>query len=94
METLDLIVQVTSTLSILKPLRRAALGIPFLYQKINSTTPVTALISTNSSLAVVRMDGSTDWKIFRNALLAWTGQTLSIQPTISWGKVSEDIGIS
>ncbi|MCJ1468906.1 Altered inheritance of mitochondria protein 24, mitochondrial [Pseudocyphellaria aurata] len=83
---------VYSTLSVLEPFRRAFLAVPFLYQKVSSTTPVTALISTNSSIAVVKMDGSIDWKLFGKALLAWTGQTLSIQPRLalkasraSWG---------
>lgn len=82
-----LIVQTISTLSILEPFRRAVLAIPFLYQKISSTSPVTALISTNSSLAVVKLDGSMDWKVFGKALLAWTGQTLSITPTRAFNMV-------
>ncbi|KAI9670072.1 MAG: Altered inheritance of mitochondria protein 24, mitochondrial [Trizodia sp. TS-e1964] len=75
---------VVSVLSVLKPLRRAALGIPFLYQKLSSTTPFAALISTKSpitSCAVVRLDGTIDWMIAqRRALLAWTGHSITINP--------------
>ncbi|EXL74381.1 altered inheritance-mitochondria protein 24, mitochondrial [Fusarium oxysporum f. sp. conglutinans race 2 54008] len=70
-----------STLSILNPITRAFLGVPFLYQRISATTPITALISTKSStttFTVLHLDGTTDWMISqRNALLAWTGHTLA-----------------
>ncbi|KAF2213390.1 hypothetical protein CERZMDRAFT_105650 [Cercospora zeae-maydis SCOH1-5] len=73
-----------SSLSLLEPFRRAILGVPFVYQKISSTTPYTALIGTKSpitSLVVVHLDGRLDWMIARrNALLAWTGHTLSLKP--------------
>ncbi|PHH60355.1 hypothetical protein CDD81_1840 [Ophiocordyceps australis] len=71
-----------STLSLLNPLTRAIFGVPFLYQRISATTPITALISTKSpttSFTVIRLDGTTDWIISqRNALLAWTGHTLKL----------------
>ncbi|TVY93614.1 Altered inheritance of mitochondria protein, mitochondrial [Lachnellula willkommii] len=74
-----------STLSILNPFRRAALGIPFLYQRISSTSPLTALISTKSpltSFTVLHLNGTVDWMVAqRKALLAWTGHTLSVSPT-------------
>jgi uncharacterized protein (AIM24 family) len=73
-----------STLSLLSPLSRLPLGIPFFYQRIESATPITALLSTRSpstSFAVVHLNGTLDWTIAqRSALLAWTGQTLSITP--------------
>lgn len=73
-----------STLSLLEPFTRAPVGIPFLYQKISSTSPVTALLSTQSpisSIVTVHLDGRQDWIISqRQALLAWTGQTLSLKP--------------
>ncbi|KAF2240689.1 hypothetical protein BU26DRAFT_535825 [Trematosphaeria pertusa] len=73
-----------STLSFLEPFRRAPVGIPFLYQKVSSTGPVTALISTKSpisSIVTVHLDGRQDWIIAqRQALLAWSGQTLSLKP--------------
>ncbi|KAF2025426.1 hypothetical protein EK21DRAFT_76481 [Setomelanomma holmii] len=73
-----------STLSFLEPFRRAPVGIPFLYQKVSSTSPVTALISTKSpisSIVSVNLDGRQDWVISqRQALLAWTGHTLSLKP--------------
>ncbi|EON63798.1 hypothetical protein W97_03026 [Coniosporium apollinis CBS 100218] len=76
-----------STLSILEPFRRALVGIPFLYQRISSTTPVTALISSKSpitSFAVVHLDGRLDWIVAqRSALLAWTGHALSVKPRIN-----------
>ncbi|KAF7558783.1 hypothetical protein G7046_g5363 [Stylonectria norvegica] len=71
-----------STMSVLNPLTRAFLGVPFLYQRISSTTPITALISTKSpttTFSVLHLDGTTDWIVSqRNALLAWTGHTLSL----------------
>ncbi|EXJ94639.1 hypothetical protein A1O1_03035 [Capronia coronata CBS 617.96] len=76
-----------STLRLLNPIRRALIGIPFLYQKITSTSSVNALIATRSPLttfAVLQLDGRTDWKLAqRKALLAWTGNTLSVKPTLS-----------
>ncbi|CAI9630969.1 mitochondrial protein fmp26 protein [Alternaria burnsii] len=73
-----------STLSFLEPLQRAPVGIPFLYQKVSSTSPVTALVSTKSpisSIVSVNMDGRDDWIISqRQALLAWTGHTLKLKP--------------
>lgn len=71
-----------STLSLLNPLPRAAFGVPFLYQRISSTTPITALISSRSpttTFSVLHLDGTTDWIVSqRNALLAWTGHTLTL----------------
>ncbi|KAJ5217396.1 hypothetical protein N7468_010404 [Penicillium chermesinum] len=78
---------VVSTLSVLEPFRRVATGVPFLYQKVSSASPVTALISVRNpttSFAVVELDGSVDWMVAqRQALLAWTGRSLSIKPTIN-----------
>jgi len=76
-----------STLRVLNPIRRALVGIPFLYQRVTSTSSVNALISTRSPLttfAILQLDGTTDWKLAqRKALLAWTGSTLSVKPSIS-----------
>jgi len=76
-----------SSLSLLEPFRRAVTGIPFLYQKISSTSPFTALIATKSQIttySVIHLDGRLDWMIAqRNALLAWTGHTLSLRPRIN-----------
>lgn len=81
-----------STLSLLEPFRRAIFGIPFVYQRIASTTPYTALITTKSSitsLVVVHLDGRLDWMVAqRNALLAWTGHTLSLSPRLNTKLVS------
>lgn len=81
--------QAQSTLSLLSPFRHAALGMPFLYQRISSTSPITALISTkspNTTFSILHLDGTTDWQIAqRNALLAWTGHTLTITPRIQRG---------
>ncbi|KAJ0420183.1 mitochondrial biogenesis AIM24-domain-containing protein [Aspergillus carlsbadensis] len=78
---------VISTLSVLEPFRRAPVGVPFLYQKISSASPVTALISTRSpvtSFAVVHLNGSVDWMVAqRRALLAWSGRALTIRPKIN-----------
>ncbi|KAI1173359.1 mitochondrial biogenesis AIM24-domain-containing protein [Nemania sp. FL0916] len=75
-----------STLSILPPLTRAATGVPFLYQRITSTTPLTAILSTRSAgtaFTVLHLDGTTDWMVSqRKALLAWTGYGLSVTPRI------------
>ena len=74
----------TSTLSVLAPVRRALLGMPFLYQRIASTTPLTLLIGTkaaHTTLFTLHLDGTTDWVVAqRSALLAWTGHTLSVTP--------------
>ncbi|KIW50634.1 hypothetical protein PV05_09425 [Exophiala xenobiotica] len=76
-----------STLRMLNPIRRALVGIPFLYQKITSTSAANALISTRSPLttfAILQLDGTTDWKLAqRKALLAWTGSTLSVKPSLN-----------
>ncbi|TGO84737.1 hypothetical protein BPOR_0471g00010 [Botrytis porri] len=76
-----------STLSILEPFRRAPLGIPFLYQKVSSTSPIKALVSTKNpitSMEVLHLDGREDWMITqRDALLAWTGHRLSVSPTMN-----------
>lgn len=81
--------QAQSTLTLLSPLRRAALGIPFLYQRITSTSPITALIATSSlttTFSILHLDGTTDWMVAqRNALLAWTGHTLQPTPRIQRG---------
>ncbi|KAG5999884.1 Altered inheritance of mitochondria protein 24, mitochondrial [Claviceps lovelessii] len=75
-----------STLSLLNPLPRAAFGVPFLYQRISSTTPITALIASKSpttTFSVLHLDGTTDWIVSqRNALLAWTGHTLTLSSRI------------
>ncbi|KAK4195447.1 mitochondrial biogenesis AIM24-domain-containing protein [Triangularia verruculosa] len=80
---------VHSALSILSPTSRAFLGIPFLYQRITSTSPITALIATksaNTTFSILRLDGTTDWMVAqRNALLAWTGHTLRLAPRIQQG---------
>ncbi|KAI0849427.1 mitochondrial biogenesis AIM24-domain-containing protein [Daldinia vernicosa] len=77
-----------STLSLLSPFTRAVTGIPFLYQRITSTTPLTALISTKSpttTFSVLHLDGTTDWMVAqRSALLAWTGHSLSVTPRIQY----------
>ncbi|EOD49547.1 putative mitochondrial protein fmp26 protein [Neofusicoccum parvum UCRNP2] len=76
-----------SSLSILEPFRRAPLGVPFLYQKLSSASPITALISSKSpvtSFAVVHLDGRLDWLVAqRQALLAWTGHALSVKPRVN-----------
>nr|POE65357.1 altered inheritance of mitochondria protein 24, mitochondrial [Quercus suber] len=90
--------QAVSTLSILEPFRRAVAGIPFLYQRVISTTPFTALISAKSpitSLVVVHLDGRLDWMIAqRRALLAWTGHTLSLSPRLNTKMVHQALFLS
>ncbi|EGX96687.1 mitochondrial protein Fmp26 [Cordyceps militaris CM01] len=82
-----------STLSILNPLTRAPLGVPFLYQRISAASPVTALLSTKSpttTFSVIHLDGTTDWLVAqRNALLAWTGHTLAPSP-----RMQTSLGVS
>lgn len=62
---------------------------PFLYQRISSTSPITALIATkspNTTFSILHLDGTTDWQVAqRNALLAWTGHNLSITPRVQRG---------
>lgn len=81
--------QAQSTLSMLNPLTRTPFGVPFLYQRITSSSPVTALIATKSpttTFSIVHLDGTTDWMVAqRNALLAWTGHTLALSPRIQYG---------
>ncbi|TAQ89841.1 hypothetical protein B7494_g1800 [Chlorociboria aeruginascens] len=81
-----------STLSVLPPMLRTILGIPFLYRKISSTTPIRALISTKSPLTsfeVINLNGTVDWMVAqRTALLAWTGHTLSVIPVLNRGAMS------
>ncbi|KAI7267517.1 hypothetical protein KC345_g7928 [Hortaea werneckii] len=76
-----------STLSLLEPFRRGPLAIPFLYQRLTSTTPYTALLapkSPNTSLVVVHLDGRVDWILAqRNALQAWTGPSLALRPQLN-----------
>lgn len=59
---------------------------PFVYQRISATTPLTALVAAKSpttTFTVLRLDGTTDWMVSqRNALLAWTGHTLTPSPRI------------
>ncbi|KAM0448709.1 hypothetical protein ACHAO4_008420 [Trichoderma viride] len=75
-----------STLSLLNPLSRAPFGVPFIYQRISATSPITALVSTknpNTTFSILHLDGTTDWMVTqRNALLAWTGHTLSLSSRI------------
>jgi hypothetical protein len=89
--------QAVSTLSLLEPFRRALFGIPFIYQRVSSTTPYTALISTKSkitALVVVHLDGRLDWMITqRNALLAWTGHNLTLKPRVNTKMVGQSIPI-
>ncbi|KAI5821135.1 mitochondrial biogenesis AIM24-domain-containing protein [Pyronema omphalodes] len=80
----------TSTLSLLSPLRRIPQGIPFLYQKITSTSPLTCLISTNTpntTFCVLSLDGTADWTITQpDALLAWSGHSLVMKPREVMGR--------
>jgi hypothetical protein len=74
----------TSTLSVLSPLRRLLKRIPFLYQKITSTTPLTCIISTNTpntTFSVLALDGTADWALTQpEALLAWSGHSIVVKP--------------
>ncbi|KAJ2896970.1 altered inheritance 24 [Zalerion maritima] len=78
-----------STLTLLNPLNRALVGIPFLYQRVSSSTPLTALIATkskNTTFTILHMDGTFDWMVTqRPALLAWTGHTLAASPRLQTG---------
>jgi hypothetical protein len=82
-----IIAQAVSTLSLLSPMSRLPFGIPFLYQRLSSSTPLTALISTRSpqtSLSTLHLDGRYDWLLTsRTALLAWSGHTLILKPRIN-----------
>jgi hypothetical protein len=80
----------TSTLSLLSPLRRLPHGIPFLYQKLTSNSPLTCLISTNTpntTFCVLSLDGTADWSITQpDALLAWSGHSLVMKPREVMGR--------
>jgi hypothetical protein len=60
-----------------------------LYQRITASSPITALIATKSpttTFSVLHLDGTTDWMVSqRNALLAWTGHTLTLSSRIQRG---------
>lgn len=75
---------VVSTLAPLEPLRRAPLAIPWLYQRVTSSTPSTMLVAArapHTAFAVLDLDGRADWRIVqRDALLAWTGHNLQVRP--------------
>lgn len=79
---------ITSRLSSLSAFARTVQGMPFLYNRISATAPATLLVSTNtsyqSSLAIVSLDGRTDWTVAqRDALFAWAGAALHVQPNTS-----------
>ncbi|KAL4892672.1 altered inheritance of mitochondria protein 24, mitochondrial [Aspergillus ambiguus] len=67
--------------------RGTLVGLSGKADNVSSATPVTALVSVRSpvtSFAVVHLNGSVDWMVAqRRALLAWTGRSLSIRPTIN-----------
>ena len=44
-------------------------------------------------MTTVNLDGTLDWMIAGKALLAWTGQTLAITPTLSRNMVSNNAGL-
>ena len=66
--------------------------------QITSASPVTALISSKSpltSFTVIHLDGTADWMVAqRRALLAWTGQTLTITPTVNYSLVHAIVDIN
>ncbi len=76
-----------STLSPLSPFRRALLGVPFLYQRVASTIPLSLLIgirTPNTSFTVLNLDGRSDWIITqKNGLVAWTGQSLIVKLSLN-----------
>ena len=76
-----------STLSLLSPLLRSLTATPFLYQKLTSTTPLTALIaprSPNTTFAVIYLDGRLDWVVAqRDGLAAWAGDALTVRPRLA-----------
>ncbi|KAF8250055.1 hypothetical protein K440DRAFT_619467 [Wilcoxina mikolae CBS 423.85] len=80
----------TSTLSILSPLLRAPKRIPFLYQKLTSTSPLTCIISTNTpntTFCVLSLDGTADWTLSQpDALLAWSGHSIVVRPSEVTGR--------
>jgi uncharacterized protein (AIM24 family) len=78
----------TSTLSLfnsgfLGTLSRSVGGLPFIYQKLQSSDPFTALIGTQStatSFAVLELDGRLDWNITgKQTLMAWSGLQASVK---------------
>lgn len=76
-------------MTVLEPFRRSLLGIPFVYQKIVATSPIVALIAPaapTASFTVLHLDGTVDWMVAqRKALVAWTGHSLSLAPTLTRG---------
>lgn len=84
-----------STLSSLSPLQRLPLRIPFLYQKVTSTTPAELLVATkapHTSFAVIHLDGRVDWRVAqRNGVVAWTGHTLGVSASVNAQVVCTDV---
>ncbi|KAI5806148.1 mitochondrial biogenesis AIM24-domain-containing protein [Geopyxis carbonaria] len=64
----------TSTLSHLR--------FPFLYHRLTSATPLTALLATNTpntTFGVLQLDGTADWQLAQHdALLAWVGRSIAM----------------
>ncbi|KKA23028.1 Altered inheritance of mitochondria protein 24, mitochondrial Precursor [Rasamsonia emersonii CBS 393.64] len=72
--------------------RGTLVGLSGKADNISSASPVTALISVQSpvtSFAVVHLNGTVDWMVAqRRALLAWTGHSLFIRPTVNTNLVT------
>lgn len=75
-----------STPSPLSPIRRAPFGIPWLYHRMASTSPMSLLIgagAVHTSFAVLNLDGRRDWMVSqRSGLLAWSGENLSARTAV------------
>ncbi|ABN68423.1 predicted protein [Scheffersomyces stipitis CBS 6054] len=83
---------VRSSINFINPIRRLLFGInTSSYQRLESTTPFSLLISAtyrkfsifkksdNKSFVTISLDGSTDWSIlYRDALQVYTGNSLTV----------------
>ncbi|CUS08120.1 unnamed protein product [Tuber aestivum] len=77
----------TLLLHFLRANHRRIMFVGSLNSIISSTSPLTCLISTNSpntTFGVIELDGKADWMVTQNdALLAWTGHSISAKPSVS-----------
>ncbi|KAK2757708.1 Altered inheritance of mitochondria protein 24, mitochondrial [Arachnomyces sp. PD_36] len=67
--------------------RGTLVGLSGKADNVSATSPVNALISVRSpvtSFSTLQLDGSVDWMVAqRRALLAWTGRSVTVKPSVN-----------
>ncbi|ODV63856.1 Aim24p ASCRUDRAFT_23859, partial [Ascoidea rubescens DSM 1968] len=96
---------ITGEIQIISPIRRFLLGgFPSIYQKLISTDPFTALISSNinsklkkkyqTSFRIIQLNGTKDWAIFpKNSLQLYYGSSLVIKNLLLPRKISKKLSL-